>query len=154
MSAANDLVSFLKQQKEKEALRGIDPEVDVKEWKSDVANLVAKIAGWLREASQQGLVNLEEKVVPIQEEPLGELFLQSLRIHAPRGRVVSVQPIARYVVGGEGRVDLLNGPRRVTLVRLKDHNWAIARTEPNQIGYHVDALSEQTFAEALKDLLA
>jgi len=152
MGTASDLVGFLKEQKEQEGREGFDR--DGREWMTDVLNLIRQIEGWLSEPAKQQLVNLEEFGFAAHEEPLGEQHLTGLKIHAPKGRLIIVQPVARFVIGGEGRVDLLSGPRRVSLLRTKERTWLVARSEPNQVAYHVEPLDEALFSEILKDLLA
>ena len=61
----------------------------------------------------------------IEERPLGAYSVQTLRIRLPQGEV-HVNPIARHVMGAEGRVDLEAWPslNRVRLVPAADQ-WTV-----------------------------
>src|SRR5438045_1914257 len=74
-------------------------------WKRRVARLTDDIRAW---SVEQGWPVTEDSVV-VHEEPPGEYRLQGLRIRLPNAEV-RVQPVARLVMGGEGRVDIYSYP--------------------------------------------
>jgi len=116
----------------KSALPASDPwEQKKAEWVADLHHLMSMIAGWLADARQEGLLSLEEKKIQLGEEDLGPYEVPTLEIQTlnrnprkvhvvPRGmRIVGFVSKAKRLVGAEGRVDILSGPARSTLLRKR-----------------------------------
>lgn len=76
------------------------------QWIERVRRLVDEVAAWSE--SQGWSIHRDTKV--IQERPLGAYSVQTLRVRLPQGEV-RINPIARHVMGAEGRVDLKPGRR-------------------------------------------
>lgn len=120
------------------------------EWIRAVHDLIEMVQGWLRVEREGGLLDLVPKEVVVDEERLGSYRLPALDIKAA-GRVVALEPIARIIIGGLGRVDLVCGPKRLLLVRNAQKQWFISSHEPRDNGHE---LNEHTFSEALKLMLS
>ncbi len=149
MSGARDLKQFLEQQSHPVARAA-----EKKEWQAAIAGLFKRLRSWLADLEKRKLLIVEERVHGSDEASMMGLELPSLRIRAPHGRHVDVVPKARFVIGGEGRVDLLAGARRVSLIRTADENWVVALSKPNAVAFHVVKLDKDVFSAQLKELLS
>jgi hypothetical protein len=117
------------------------------EWLQTVQDMIALVRGW---AENRGWISEEERH-EVREERLGTYDVPVLGIDTPHGRLV-FEPIAREVIGAEGRIDLYAWPSlfRVMLLRKSDMSW-IVRTDsgvnwPNP-------WNEKTFGELALGLL-
>ena len=91
------------------------------EWISDVTKLLSQIRKWCEREDWE--VTQPEKQVT--EESLGTYTVPVLRLRAPGG-FLYVEPVARYVIGAEGRIDIYSSPamNRMLLVR-QDGRWTL-----------------------------
>jgi hypothetical protein len=142
---AAQLTEFLRRQ------RSVPPS-DVKdEWTKALTGLFDQMRAWLKPAQDEKLLNVEAPMMTINEPSLGTYDAISLRILAG-ARVVDVQPVARVVFGGSGRVDMGSGPRMRVIMRTPDKSqWLVSTSDPKDEG---ELLTEETFTEALQYLLA
>ena len=94
------------------------------EWLSLVADLLADVEKWARKEGW----DVRRDAKQFHERSLGAYSADVLTLQTPQGRLV-LEPIARSVVSGEGRVDLYSWPslHRVWLVR-RENRW-VPRTE-------------------------
>ncbi len=99
-----------------------DPSIMRQDWLGDIQNLMTEIRGWCD--AHGWAVNLTEK--PISESKLGEYSAPTLQLRASNGGVVYVEPVARYVAGANGLVDIYAWPslRRFLLVR-RHGSWTV-----------------------------
>ena len=86
-----------------------------------LAPLMASIGQW---AAEQGWP-VSDQPREISERVLGTYRVTGLRVRTPSGDLL-VEPIARHVIGGDGRVDLTAWPslNRVKLVG-HDGGWRV-----------------------------
>jgi hypothetical protein len=91
------------------------------DWLALVEELIEQVESW---AKKRGW-GTHRDTKPIQESPLGRYRVPVLSILAPAGRV-QLDPIARYAIKSDGRVDLMAWPscNRVMLIRAGDR-WKI-----------------------------
>lgn len=92
------------------------------EWLSALEALVADVETWSHE-NDWGTRRDSKR---LKEEKLGAYDAPVLLIQSPKGRWL-LEPIARYVVGAEGRVDLCVYPSydSVVIAREQDGSWRI-----------------------------
>jgi hypothetical protein len=117
------------------------------EWLSAIDELVAQVRDW---AQQQGW-SVTQSEREVTEDEIGTYKVAALAIDAPQGELL-LEPIARFVGGAEGRVDLSVWPSlfRVMLLRDSSRQWVV-HTEsgidwPNPWG-------ERTFVDLANRLL-
>jgi hypothetical protein len=134
------------------------------EWVADVAKLMRSITEWLAPAVKQDLVRVEPRKVQLEETQTGPYEVDALTIFLgdrevrvePRGmRVVGVVVAGdKRVVRARGRVDLVSGPARATILRRADGAWQLASVD----GWPADkggvALDADTMSDALAELIA
>jgi hypothetical protein len=119
------------------------------EWQETVEKLVNDVRSWAE--TQRWKATLTEH--ELREEDLGTYTVPGLQITTPRGQLV-LEPIARVVIGAQGRVDFYAWPSlyRVMLLRKTDGSGAwVVRTDfgprwPNPWG-------QSTFVELAEGLL-
>jgi hypothetical protein len=94
---------------------------ELKIWLSRVQRLLSQIEGWAKQREWE--IRQEEKA--IAEDTTGSYLVPVLQIKLPAG-VLYVEPVARYVIGAEGRVDLYSWPtlQRLLLIR-RDDKWVL-----------------------------
>jgi hypothetical protein len=114
-------------------------------WLALVAQTLDEISGWAR-AERWAAVRHEKQ---IEEQALGTYSVAVLTIQLPSGHL-HVEPIARYVAGAEGRIDLLSFPvlNRVTLLRKGD-TW-VARTDSGVV--YPRSWNRRTFVKLAQEL--
>lgn len=97
------------------------PEVDweqvKREWLEHLAELLARIEGWLNGVAHLG-VTYQRTAQKLEEEHLGAYEAPAAQIKF-KGREVRVEPIGRLIIGARGRADLVGpfGAARLLLVR-------------------------------------
>jgi hypothetical protein len=93
------------------------------EWVVEVERLVSEAETW---AQAEGWLTHREART-LTEELIGSYTVPSLRIHHPAATLL-LEPVARYVVGASGRVDLAVFPSydKLLIVRGDDGGWRFA----------------------------
>jgi hypothetical protein len=148
--AGQSLSEFLRQQKDQQQQSNMSAAEVRAEWVEAVRNLVELVQAWLRLERADGLLDLAVTQAQVDEERLGSYEVPVLEITAA-GKVVTMQPVARIIIGGLGRVDLVCGPKRRLLVRNAEKLWFVSSREPRDKGQE---LNEGTFKETMKLLLS
>jgi hypothetical protein len=96
-------------------------EKDRQTWLQLLEQLEHQVEGWAKD--RRWSIHRDQK--QLHESQLGTYMVPVLTIRAPSGQV-HLDPIARYVQGGEGRVDLLAWPSltRMLLIRIGEE-WVV-----------------------------
>ena len=92
---------------------------EIVEWRETLESLFREIRAWLAEMEPAPIV--EDSTTQIIEKKSGEYEAPMLVVKRGEGEF-RVQPIARWVVGEEGRVDMIGGDGPFILVRAKAKN--------------------------------
>lgn len=145
------LLGFLRDTKKQEST--VDSAKTLAEWKRELADLMALLTSYLAKATKEQLLEVTPNEVTIKEEQLGEYQAPALTVRAPNHREVQIAPRARYVIGGQGRVDLGSGPKTAMLIWNGDA-WNFSWRSLGPRGWSSAPLSEETFSEALLNLLS
>lgn len=94
------------------------------EWIEAVDRIVAEAEAW--GAKRGWWIERETKNVSDDDDRIGDYSVPMLRIQTGNARLV-FEPIARYVVGGKGRLDLSVFPSYHNIAILRrDDGWWIA----------------------------
>lgn len=131
-----------------------------REWVDDLGALMTSIAEWLEPAVAKNLVRIERRKFELDEAETGPYAVDALTIHLgdrevhvePRGmRVVGVVTSGNTrIIGARGRVDLVSGPARATILRRADRAWQLAAVD----GWAPERQPIELTADALADALA
>jgi hypothetical protein len=93
-------------------------------WIAELSRLMSQIEKWA--LAEGWLVARRER--ELCEEPLGMYSAPALTIQTPRG-VLVVDPVARAVVGADGRVDLCAFPTYHRLLLVQRHRGWVLMTD-------------------------
>lgn len=91
------------------------------QWLQTLEQLIQTVELWCASAGWE----TAREAKPLEESRLGKYDAPVLKVRSPQG-IVYVEPVARYVVAGEGLVDLYAWPtmRRMLLVR-RGKKWIL-----------------------------
>lgn len=97
------------------------------EWVAAIEGLFAEVEAWARK--EEWLVQRTRKTV--DEDRLGSYEVPVLTLQTPTGPVI-LDPIARYIIGAEGRVDLCAFPSFESAIIVRtDGHWRFASVPPS-----------------------
>nr|BAL56650.1 hypothetical conserved protein [uncultured Acetothermia bacterium]BAL56851.1 hypothetical conserved protein [uncultured Acetothermia bacterium]BAL59319.1 hypothetical conserved protein [Candidatus Acetothermum autotrophicum] len=121
-----DLAEFFRKKKEAVAQLESRREQVLEDWLKALNNLYDKLDRWLKPAVSEGL-KVRRYQKEIIEYELGTYQAPALEISFGL-RTVHFEPVARFIVGGAGRVDV-NSPRGIfKLIRDPDtQEWLLVR---------------------------
>ena len=151
MTAKQELLKQLSEQKVFDAAKG--PAM-IAEWRESLTQLFRKFAEWLAEPVAEDLLAVVEVPVRVQEERLGDYDAPSLKITTPRGETIRIAPKARLVLGADGRVDFVCGPKTAVLIRKDRTRWQFAELAPDRGGWSFEDLTDTSFWKKLQYLLS
>lgn len=139
------------------------PEEAISSWRAAVADLYTHVRQYLAEYERESLVQFETRQVSRSEDILGTYDIDMLLVHMGLRNVV-FSPVARYDLGGDGRVDMyVQGHMREAAIRLRwiaatppDGTWAIALVRKGNVmlTQQTRPLTKSTLEEGLDLLLA
>jgi uncharacterized DUF497 family protein len=125
----------------------------VSNWVDRIEALYTAIDGWLPD----GWTIVRRDSVVMHEELMRKLDipprqLPTLIMHKQDGTGAQLQPRGLWIVGTNGRLDLLTGHNQFMIIdqaaTFSEPNWKIARLDKRN---QFDALTRETFAAALLD---
>lgn len=145
----DSLIEMLRSGKKAEA--PISPAALRDEWLQAVDHLLEQVREWMKPAIEQGLLEVYVQDLPLNEEELGEYDTHVLQLRTPDGKLVSVVPKQRMVIGAIGRVDVQSWGKRWVLLRKKPGKWAILISHQPR---NEEPLNEESFARILREALA
>jgi hypothetical protein len=120
---------------------------DVESWLALINDLTREVESWA--ADRHWAVHREEKTV--RESRLGEYVVPVLSVLAPAGRV-QLDPVARYVAGGDGRIDLLAWPSLSRMLLIRTGGRWVLKTDSGV--EWPEGWNQQTFARLVELLNA
>jgi hypothetical protein len=147
----DNVLDRLRRQKVAEGV--VDGHAIREEWSNAVIELMGLLSRWLSEAVQEGLFAVADEVVERTEERMGTYQVPALRLTTPKGETIRIVPKARHAAGTYGRVDLECPPKKSILVRTEPDRWQFARLEPGERGWINRDLDEDSFWQAIGDLI-
>ena len=120
------LSEYIKSRREEQDLLSTDAARIKEEWLQELDKLMDTIDQWLRPSVEAGL-KVTKATVPISEERLGT-YIAPKRVIEFTGRRVEVEPKARVIVGGHGRVDVRSSVGTAFLIFSKPEGlWFIVK---------------------------
>jgi len=121
------------------------------EWINAVRGLLVSIEEWLADLRKKGLADWERGSVSVTEEGLGTYQSEQLTLRLAGDELLVVRPVARIIIGGAGRVDVVSGPRREMLIRDKKLVWHVAKRDPQ---LKLTKLNKAVFEDLLAEMLS
>ncbi len=150
MSEKSKVLDQLKTQKKALGATKLEPEQVLRGWQADLKRLFKNFRTWMKEAEQEGLLEIQQQEVHVEDSKLGKYIAPALRIQSPRVGI-RIVPRARYVVGARGRVDFETPAQRLILLRTDKNQWKFARLVGHR--YETTDLTEDSFWKEIGALL-
>lgn len=148
----SDLAKFLRSKKRMVKQRKQRQTELLKRWQRSIEDLIGTIESWVSPAISEGL-KVQRDEVQIEEEDLGKYKLPALKMRFD-GIRVEVKPVARFVLGAQGRVDIVSPLGVFYLLRFENADaeggveWYLVRDRLED----KKPLTKQVFEELLKDI--
>ncbi len=98
-------------------------------WVLECQAIARRIADWLRPLETKGYVEVSFVATPIHEELLGDYEAEGVRLVFVDERVLSLVPVARHVLGADGRIDVMSINACLAMLIRRDGEWCFARRE-------------------------
>ena len=115
------------------------------EWVESVEHLASEAEAWA--SRRKWLVHRDRKT--LTEGSIGSYDVPMLVIHCPNGRLI-LDPVARYISGASGRIDLSVFPSYDTVLIIRtDAGWRLKRIDPPEFER---PWSEGDFVEVASEL--
>jgi hypothetical protein len=93
--------------------------IELEEWKAEIETLYSRIEGWLSEMKDPPRIT--RRPITINERISGPYSVDELFIEGESGQL-AVRPVARWVLGADGRVDLIGTEGPEMLIRLRERD--------------------------------
>jgi hypothetical protein len=122
-------------------------------WVNRCADLMTQIYDWLKPLEERKYLQVHRRKRQIREDQFGEYEVDGLLIVFVDGQTVDIQPIGRYIVGAEGRVDLQAGTTTVMIVHKGNGQWEFAKRAGRYGPPKTWPFNQSTLEEQLADLV-
>jgi len=143
------LADYLRSKREEQELTVTNAAEVREEWLRHLEELMASIDRWLEPATREGL-KLTKGSVEKSEKLLGN-YTAPCRLVEFAGRRIEIQPRARMIVGGNGRVDVSSTVGRAFLIfSTPERRWFIVRERD---WASREPLTEETFEQLIEAFL-
>lgn len=158
MSKAEELAAKLKQKQRTRADADAGDDTAIEHWPTQVYEMYDMLETWLEPLIEAGL-NIRRVPTRVFESlPTGATFnyaIDKLQIEGNH-KTITLDPIARFIAGGTGRVDILgNGKERYLYRTENDHGepqWLIQTSTPaGQPRPASVMLDEEAFLSVIQD---
>ena len=150
-----ELTKFLKGVQERAKEKSAETSGLLKDWQDAVSKLYDLILTWLKEPDEQGLVRIRRENIETVEGRFGKYKVEELDLIFPGNKRVVFEPKARFIVGGQGRVDVTNFGKTWKLIRKSAaEGWFLVGQESGKAtGLRLVEFNERTFEYLLKEFL-
>ncbi len=147
---ASSFAQLLEQRKNQIEKKSLSERRRISRWRLALAELGLKINKWLDEPIKRKLVELSTYDKTIDEERLGTYAVKGWAVSLG-GRRVTFDPVATYVVGAFGRVDIVGPTAKFILLREKDDgHWSLLDpSDPRRLAPLTKDVFERTLLTAL-----
>ena len=98
-------------------------------WVLECRAIARRIADWLRPLEIKGYVDVSFVATPIHEELLGDYEAEGVRLVFVDEKVLRLVPVARHVLGADGRIDVMSINACLAMLIRRDGEWCFARRE-------------------------
>lgn len=147
------LEELLAKKRERQERSDVDRVAEREMWVNHVSDLMTQISGWLKPLGERKYLQVHRRERIIREDQLGDYSIDGLHIEFVDGQSIDVQPIGRFIVGGEGRVDLQAGTRTVMIVHTGNGKWQFAERTSRYGPPKTWAFNQATFEELLANII-
>ena len=147
------LEELLAKKRERQEKVKIDHVAERETWVSLVSDLMTRIHGWLKPLEEREYLRTYRRERVIREDQLGEYTIDGLHIEFVDGQSIDIQPIGRFIIEGEGRVDLQAGTRTIMIVHTGQGEWQFAERTGRHGPPKTWPFNQATFEELLAEII-
>jgi hypothetical protein len=148
------LEKILKEKRKQQEASIVDHQQIREAWTTDCSNLMTTISNWLGPLQDQKLLEIKSEKIPIFEDQLGEYEVVSLQIVFLRSEVVKIRPVARFIIGAKGRIDISTGGTLLVMMLAKPPGeWVFAKRNIQLGQFETWPFNRDTFDEFLSQFL-
>ncbi|MHC4663822.1 MAG: hypothetical protein ACYS8W_19340 [Planctomycetota bacterium] len=146
----DDLAEFLKHKKTEEKSGKTQLKNIREKWVGTIHSLFQTILEWIKKAEDEKLINVYKHNIQLSEKNIGRYAVDKLELIV-LDRQIIIEPIARFIEGCDGRVDIYHGYENFRLLYSgKNDSWQIEDRKDQ--GYR-KPLTRENFIELLKVLV-
>jgi len=146
----DDLTEFLKNKKSEEKSGRTRLDNIREKWIATVHKLFGEIREWIKKAEDEGLINVYKHNIQMSEKHIGRYTIDKLELLVIDRQII-VEPIARFIDGGDGRVDIYHGYEAFRLVYTeKKDSWHIEDRKDHAFKKPLD---KDSFIELLQSIV-
>jgi len=109
--------------------------IQVGEWKRKVNSLFEVLQDWIRTYARKKWI-INEEAIEVNERASGQYHISALKLQNGT-QEIWVKPIAIWIVGAHGRVDVIGDISRFSLV-LKSDEWHVVNDDILKILHQLD----------------
>jgi len=143
----SDLNDFLKNKLSEKTVIEFNADEEKKKWIIAVNCLLNNIKQWINDSVEEGLIQISNKDIEIEEELLGKYKIQSV-ILKTKWDSIYIEPIGRMIIAAIGRVDIYNAKGNYTLLLTSDRGWLV------KIDGKYKIFDENLFTQMIKELMS
>ena len=145
----SDLYDFFKKKKEEQQNEQVNWKIVETEWLNQIELFMSNIKSWLEPFAKEGLLEILEKKIEIEEEHVGKYEATALEVVVGAERF-KVTPVGRFIVGALGRIDITSLLGKFIVLNHSEKGW-IYRNEryPSQL----HPFTEENFTNMVKELV-
>lgn len=147
--SVSELSDFLRKKKAEYEQEQVDWDKVKTEWIRQLREFMNQIKNWLIQPQKEGLIQVFEKEIEIEEEHFGAYQAPSLELMIGSEKV-KIAPVGRFIIGAKGRVDISSYINRFIVLYHSEKGW-IYRNE-GQLG-SFQPFTEENFTQILKELI-
>lgn len=150
MSKMEELAKILEGKNKQEKQRKQSIERDKETWLNVLYQLFANIKKWMAPLLERKLATIKDEAIIISDDGFFQRYTAPVLKIEGKGWNILFQPVGRYIVGAQGRVDIICGLKRVLLI-IDNNEWQVAQ-KTNQ-GFEYKRFDAELFAQLTEDLL-
>ena len=148
------LEKILKEKRKQQEASKVDHQQIREAWIISCSNLMTTISNWLRPLQNQQLLEIKSESIPIFEDQLGEYEVVALQVVFLQSEVMKIRPVARFIIGARGRIDISAGGTLLVMVLAKQPDeWVFAKRNIQRGEFETWPFNKDTFDEFLSQFL-
>ncbi|QWR77949.1 hypothetical protein [Candidatus Magnetomonas plexicatena] len=122
------------------------------EWINRINNLFTQISEWLKPMQDEQLLSITKTKIKIHEQLLGIYTVETMVVTFLNNETIEIIPIGRYVLGGNGRLDIKKGLNVIMIIGNDDGSWKFVQRD--RFGKRVGSdFNKDNFEKFLSELI-
>lgn len=118
-------------------------------WLKSIDDLYSKINLWFEDFKKDGLIEIKDQEIYIDEESIGKYRTKRLEIYIGND-VITLTPKGTFIIGSFGRIDLSGPKGDALLVEPEWNEWKFAKRTPKII---YSSVTEQSLKQVIQEII-